>query len=218
MRPLRKILAEEGLLVIAAVETMEVGHIIEALTKRGWKTGTIAEVVWKPRSRFPYEVRYVTDDGQDFRGKRLSNRYDDPANAKIMRFVGKTRAKKVIQESIQRRDDILQKKQDRADAGVASLESWGLKKGDIILYKYTNATQQEIVAGVNYSTGKVGIERYKSETSKQDYLRRLQDKRERKEMLEEFYGMSSRGTRDTSVRWLPGTGVLKVIAPFAAGG
>lgn len=198
-------------LLEASAEVLEVGDIIEALTKRGWKQGTIASVEWKPRSAYPYLIRYVTDDGQDFHGKRKSNRYDDPDNKRVMKFIGKNRKKKLIEESLKREDDINQRKRDRADAGAASLESWEIQKGDVILYRYNNATREEVVAGVNYSTGKVGIERFKNENDKELYLLRLRDRRERKEMLEEFYGMSARGTRDTSVRWLPGTGIVKVV-------
>lgn len=202
----------------ASAQFIEVGDVVEALTKKGWKTGIISEVTYKPRSRAPYEIRYVTDDGQDFRGKRVSNRYDDPANQKIMRFKSKSTGSKLIQESIQRKEDHLQKKQDRAEAGAATLESWDLKKGDIIRYQYNNGIHQEIVAGVNYLTGKVGIERFKNDYDKQSYLKRLQDRREHKEMMEYFYGLSSRGTRDTSVRWLPGVGVIEVVKRLSEGG
>ena len=193
----------------ASRDEMQVGDRIELNTRRnGWVEATIAEVNHNYRARkYPYTIRSVTDDGQDYHGKRSNIRYDDPANARGMRYKGRSKTKKVIQDSLTRRDDRDQRKQDRADAGHASLESWKLQPGDVISYQYRNGTKRETVAGVNYRTGKVGIERH----SAPEKARRLEE-RDRNELVNELMGGNRRRTRNTDVRWLPATGIVQVVS------
>jgi hypothetical protein len=193
--------------------TMQVGDIVKVKTSRmGWVQAIVAEVEHNYRAtKWPYTVRTVTDDGQDFRGKRKSNLYADPGNQRIMQYVGRSRKKKILDESVQRKRDSEKVRQDRADDGAALLRSWDLKEGDVIYYKYRNGSKHEVVRSVNYSTGKVGIERF-SEFQKADYLKLLKDRKDRADELEYLYGIRGRRPSNRSVRWLPAKGIKKVVS------
>jgi len=202
-----------------AGDEITVGDKVRIRTSRGDVEVVVAEVTQNYRARkFPFQVRFVTEDGSDFRGKRPSISYAHTSNANT-KYLGRSRKTKILQESRQRRDDIAQRKQDKAYDGAGKLRDLGLKPGDVIRYQYKNTTVREVVGEVNYRTGKVGIERF-TDSQKRQYLedfRARQDSHQRIMMIDEIYmggELRSRGKRGPSkrtLRWLPASGILEVV-------
>ena len=183
------------------------GDVVQVKTRKGPLDGYVVSAIHNYRARrFPYEVKVTTDDGQDFTWKAETNRYDAPRNARVLVYKGRTRKTKPLQKSKERQENRQKKKLERADEGVASLESWKLHPGDVILYRYRDMRKQETVAGVNYRMGKVGVHKFSDEERG-----RRQTDRDRQEFLDEVYGMGKK-KRNTDIRWLPATGIVEVVS------
>lgn len=192
---------------------MMVGDKVEISTRRGKVEATIVDVKHNYRARkYPYEVRFTTDGGEDYHGKRGSIRYDAPEN-RGTKYIGRSRGKKKLEQSRQRDQDRDQQKQDRTVEGVEALYKWKLNPGDVIRYRYTNMDRNEVVSKVNFRTGKVGIERF-TPLQKEDYLEALQQKKEDRALWDALgltQGFRRRKVMDRSLRWLPATGIIKVV-------
>jgi hypothetical protein len=192
---------------------MAVGDVVK-LRSRGGIQATVTDVTHNYRARkFPYVVKFTDDEGRDYSGKRTSIRYDAPENSRLLEYVGRSRAKKKIQDSNKREQDRADQKQDKAEAGVKALRTWKLNPGDVILYKYRNGRHQEIVGNVNHRTGKVGIERF-TPSQKAEYLQGLRDQQETSELMRILFdiGAYSRRKRpDRSLRWLPADAIVEVV-------
>jgi hypothetical protein len=198
-------------------EVITVGDRVKIQTSRGSVVATVVEVTtnWRART-WPHEIRFTTDDRKDYHGKRKSLEYSAPENKGTVYLGPSTLGGAALGESISRRDKIQEKKEERARSGEEILLDMKLKKGDVILYRYSNALQKEVVAGVNYQTGKVGIERF-NEYQKKRYFEILSERKSQLEEIKlfgEFFGegfLNKRGPSDRSVRWLPASGIEKVL-------
>ncbi len=198
-------------------EVITVGDRVKIQTSRGSVVATVVEVTtnWRART-WPHEIRFTTDDGKDYHGKRKSIEYSAPENKGTVYLGPSTLGGDALSESLARRDKMQDKKEERARSGEDILLDMKLKKGDVILYRYSNALQKEVVAGVNYQTGKVGIERF-NEYQKKRYFEILSERKSQLEEIKlfgEFFGegfLNKRGPSDRSVRWLPASGIEKVL-------
>jgi hypothetical protein len=88
-----------------------------------------------------------------------------------------------------------------------TLQEWGVMPGDTILYKYRDGLRREVVAEVNYRTGKIAIERFSPEEK-----RRVLDDKDKMELLHQLSGRGRGPGRGKSlVRWLPATGIQEIV-------
>ena len=197
-------------------KTITVGDRVKV---NGSVPATVVEVTTNFRARsWPYEVRFTTDAGKDYSGRRKSLEYSSPENRNTVYVGPSTLGEDALKESISRRTQVQEKKEERARSGEEILIDMELKKGDIILYRYTDTLRKEVVADVNYHTGKVGIERF-DELQKARYYELLNKKRELHEDLsaryDEIFGEGSysnrRGPSDRSIRWIPASGIVEVV-------
>ncbi|MGA1213887.1 MAG: hypothetical protein ACO3ZZ_09210 [Solirubrobacterales bacterium] len=166
---------------------------------------------WRARN-FPYEVKFTDDQGNDYTGKRRSILYADQTGTKYLGKAGAGSQKK-IEESLQRGQARADAKANRADEGVEALRKLNLQPGDVIKFKYTDGVRTEIVTGVNYRTGKVGIDRFRgNERAKKDYIDDIRGHRETTELLNYLTGLRVRNKSDRSTRWLGAQGIVEVIS------
>jgi hypothetical protein len=168
--------------------------------RKGWVDGTIVSV--RPMRNGKVELHVVSPEG-DFRWNAPDGMYR--GKEEVLRLKdrgGQEQAAPLRDEWQQRVDDRAERKDDIAELGREALRKWDLKPGDKILFKYTNATREEVVVAINMETGKVGIAK--------DVPRSRQEEYERRRLLVEMYGMgrNPRPPRDT--RWLHAQHILKV--------
>ena len=200
-------------------ENIEKGDIVSIKSrKKGWVEAVVAEVEFNYRARTkPVKIRVTTTEGEDYRWETSSASYALPQTASVLKFLraGGKAESQAIQDSLARRESIEQKKQEKAEMGADELEKLDLQPGDVILYRYSNTIQKEVVAGVNYSTGKVGIERFTPQ-QKQRYLDGIKERRDTMDLYQviygdEFFNYRRRKPSDRSIRWLPATGVESLV-------
>jgi hypothetical protein len=191
-------------------EIVQVGDRVDIKTRKGWKPGTVVEVNSNFRAKKPWYIAFTTDDAEDLKGQFSSNEYE--VLRSVVSYVGRAKSTKAIQESKARGKEREDAASARADSNRDVLHNMDLKAGDVILYKYSNATRKEIVTGVNYQTGKVGIDVFQGDEGLRGrYMRNLDDKKSRQEMLEYHYGLRARKPSDRSTRWLPASGIEAVV-------
>ncbi len=192
-------------------KTLQPGDRVEVRSKKGWEKGVVVEVRFNYRAKkTPWHLSFATDSGTDLKGDFRSNEY--PMLATIVTYLGAGSASAVA-ESKARIQDRDQKDLDRQDKNLDILHNLDLNPGDVIEYKYTNGIVSEVVVRVNYQTGKVGIDSFKDRPySKSMYLENLKKKKESLETLEYYWGIKKRSPADRSTRWLPATGIVRIIS------
>jgi hypothetical protein len=198
----------------ASKEKMEEGDRVQISIARGRTTeATVTSVRhnWRAR-KFPYEVKFTDDQGNDYTGKRRSILYADQTGTKYLGQAG-AGSKKKIEESLQRGQARADAKADRAEAGIEALRKLNLQPGDVIKFKYTDGVQTEIVTGVNFRTGKVGIDRFRGNArAKREYIDDIRGHRETTELLNYLTGLRRRKKSDRSTRWLFAQNIVEVIS------
>ena len=225
-RKLARILIEEGLIPASATrktagpEKIEVGDRVGIQTRKGKVEAIVAEVTHSFRARkYPYEARLTTSGGDNYKISLSSDMYTHSNNLLTIKFLGKSDNQKAIDDSLEKRKEVEDKKMERAETNSDTLLEFRLNPGDVIVYRYRNTTRNEVVAGVNYKTGKVGIERF-TEPQKARYLEILKNKRQDTEDLKYFAQTNGldlshkKGPSDRSVRWLPSSGIVSVVSRF----
>ena len=194
----------------ASKDTMEVGDRVQITTRRGPVEAIVTEVTrnWSAR-KYPWVVNFTTEDGKDYKGKRTSIGYADRAN-KGTKFLGRSRKKKILEQSRTRVKDRVRERQDRTDKQTDKLRELKIKVGDVVRYKYRNGTLREVVADINYRTGKIGIERF-TEAQKQKYLNDVRTENEARQFFNSQYGTDVGMRKRRTKRWLPASGIVEVV-------
>jgi len=200
------------------VETIKPGDKVKIQTRKGWKPGVIVSYEFSYRARTkPHIIKMTTDDGGDYSGSFKKGKYSELRFLELVsRGRGGKGTKKKQDESKARELAREEKAAERVADGVAALDHFDIKVGDVIAYRYRSTTAHEIVTGTNYRTGKVGIDRFKgNERGKQQYLDRIEARKETADLMSYYHGLRARRPSDRSSRWLDAAAIVKVISRAA---
>jgi hypothetical protein len=176
------------------------GDTVEILTRRiGWAEGTIVSV--RNMRGGKTEIKMATADGKDFHWKAPSDRYADPAVARVVRYKGAVPKGKALKdmEAARERDNVRsERKTKKVMTGREALAYHDPKPGDQVLYGYSNTTRWETVVNTNTATGKVGIST--GHTNDNADIGAV--------TMFMLLGVKPKTKRE--VRWLPAEGILEV--------
>ena len=195
-------------------DKIEKGHFVKIDIARGKKIDVIiTDIEYKRRAKkYPYVIKYKDPcSSKTFYGKQSSLLYSD--NPGIV-FISEKHDKG--DQCIADFEDIQKDRQDKKNnllkENLAALRKFDIKVGDVIIFGYTNGNVQEVVAGVNWKTGKIAIERFSS-SDKKKYLDQIENWGYTREMLRMNYpGMDWSRRIDRSKRWLHAKNIIKVVA------
>ena len=195
-------------------DKMQKGHYVKINIARGKTINVIItdiEHKWRAK-KYPYVIKFKDPcSNKTFYGKQGSLLYsDNPGTI----FISEKHDKG--DQCIAEFEDIQKDRQDKKDnllkENLAALRKFDIKVGDVIVFGYSNGNVQEVVAGVNWKTGKIAIERFSS-SDKKKYLDQIENWGFTREMLRRQYpGMDWSRKVDRSKRWLHAKNIRKVVA------
>lgn len=171
--------------------------------RRGWIEATVVSV--RPMRTGRVEVKLVAEGGGDY-----TLNTDPKYGGNAIRYLGPggPGVEGVFQGHQERDDHRASLKSDRAAVGVSALEKLALNPGDQVRVEYLGGVRRvETVVGVNYKTGKVGIEKETRTTPAE---------RDRLEVafyhMNQVAGTNVKPPRERDTRWIPANQVVGVVS------
>lgn len=175
--------------------------LCELRTKRkGWVKATVVSV--RPLRTGRVEVKFVADEGGDY-----SFTTDPRYASESIRYLGPGLASPEVIQGHQERDDHRDSlKSARAGVGSGALDKWNPNPGDKVTIEYRGGIQRtEVVTGVNYKTGKVGVAKETRTTpGEQDRLEVAFH------YMNQVTGTNVKPPRERDTRWIPANQIVGV--------
>lgn len=192
---------------------MEKGHYVEINIARGRKAKVIiTDIVHKWRARkWPYEIKFKDPcSDSTYYGKRNTLLYSDDPGTKFI-----SDSHEGADQCILEYENIAESRQDKKDEilkeNQSALRKFNIDVGDVVLFGYSNGTQEEVVAAVNWNTGKIAIERF-SPSQKKRYLETIKSTNMlREDFISLYPQFSSRRKVDRSKRWLNAKNIIRKV-------
>lgn len=189
----------------ASDDYIQVGDLVEAKASRGPVEVTVVAV--RPMRTGKTEVQLTTKDGKDFTFKADGSTYTQNSRVlKLIRRQGAAAAQEVSQERFEREMGRSEAKEDFAEMGRKALETFDPMPGDKVTIEYRGGPMRvEIVNGVNWKTGKVGVVK---ET------RMSPAERQQLEvsfwLMNQMSGRNIRPPLERDTRWIPAHQIVRI--------
>lgn len=188
-----------------ADDAIKFGDLVKVRTSKGEVEATV--VGTRPLRNGNTEVRFTTAEGRDL--KFTASGWTYAGNARVLKLVRRQGAADVAEISsgaAVRQQGREEAHEDFVEKGRAALDQFDPRPGDEVTIEYRGGLRKrEIVNGVNWKTGKVGVVK---ET------RMSPEERERMEMafwqMNQATGYNVRPPTERDTRWIPAHQIVAV--------
>jgi hypothetical protein len=189
----------------ASDDYIQVGDLVSARSSKGTMDVTVVSV--RPMRTGNYEVRLTTKEGRDFKFTAKGGTYS--SNARVLTLIRRQNAgavKDLSKGHAEREQARQESKEDFADLGRKAIDTFDPKPGDTVTIEYRGGGRQlEIVNGVNWKTGKVGIVKGTRMSREERYQMEVAFWH-----LNQLSGANVRPPLERDTRWIPAHQIVHI--------